>query len=70
MKVFDDDWKSVNEDGKYSDVGIQQLSAKLSAVFVEDHAIMNDEYGKVGGGDGKLEMYAQEGGSNSPLKKT
>jgi len=30
----------------------------------------NEWVGKVGGGEGKLEMYAQEGGSNTPLKKT
>ena len=69
-KVFDDDWKSVNEDEKYFDVGIKRLSAKLSAVFVEDREIMNPKYGKVGGGDEKLEMYAQDCGSNSLLKKT
>lgn len=69
-KVFADDWKSFIEDAKVTDQDIDDLTEKMTLVFAEVRGKVNARYGKAGGGSGKMELYGQEGGGNSPVKKT
>ena len=42
-RIFDDKWKSAIADAKFLDIGIKRLSEKMSAVFVENQALLNKE---------------------------
>ena len=64
-------FKSFNEDAKSSDQEFIDIKQGIDEVFERQRGVMRIRHGNVGGGEGHLELYGQEGGGcHSPLKKT
>ena len=62
------DFKPFNKGAKVSDQDMKKIKEGTKIVIEPQCEMINKHHGKMGGRDGKLELYGQEGGYQSPLK--